>query len=121
MSSNRMRAAIVGATGYAGSEIVRLLAQHPCILATTVTSGRSAGKRLSDECPWLSTDLVLSPFEPDSLEADVVFLAQESGFAMDHAPRLAERMRVIDLSADFRLRDLNVYEQTYKTQHRAPT
>jgi len=120
MSSKRLRAAVVGASGYAGSELVRLLLDHPSVEPSIVTSGRSAGKRLTDECPWLYTDLVLSPFEPTSLEVDVVFLAQESGFAMDHAPGLAKRCKVVDLSADFRLSDLDVYRSTYKIEHRAP-
>lgn len=111
---NSIRVAVVGATGYGGAEAVRLLQGHPCAVVTTVTSGRTAGSRLSDECPWIASDLVLSAFEPETLEADVVFLCQEAGFAMEHAPELAKRMRVIDFSADFRLQDRSIYERYYK-------
>lgn len=110
----------MGASGYGGAEIVRLLANHPCARVTTVTSARSAGRRLREECPWLSTDLELTTFEPEKLEADVVFLCQESGFAMEHADKLVHRAKVIDLSADFRLTDHAVYEQTYGRPHANP-
>jgi N-acetyl-gamma-glutamyl-phosphate reductase len=108
-----IRVAVVGATGYGGAEAVRLLASHPCLKVTNVTSARNPGKRLEDECPWLSTDLVLEPFDLDSLDTDVVFLCQEAGFAMEHAPKLSQRMRVVDFSADFRLTDAAVYEKFY--------
>lgn len=114
------RVAVVGASGYGGAELVRLLSSHPCAQVTTVTSSRSAGKPLTAECPWLSTDLVLSTFEPENLEADVVFLAQENGFAMNHVAALAGK-KVIDLSADFRLKDLDLYQQVYKINHTNPT
>src|SRR5512140_1143373 len=114
MNQSGIRVAVVGATGYGGAAAVRLLASHPCATVTTVTSGRTAGAKLSDECPWIVSDLVLSPFDPDTIDADVVFLCQEAGFAMEHAPALAWRMRVIDFSADFRLQDRSVYERYYK-------
>jgi N-acetyl-gamma-glutamyl-phosphate reductase len=111
--SERMRVAVVGATGYGGAELVRLLAHHPRAEVTVATSSRSAGKPLNAECPWLASDLILSPLDTATLDADVVFLCQEAGFAMEHAGALAARMKVIDLSADFRLKDPQVYERTY--------
>ncbi len=111
--SGSIRVAIVGASGYAGAELVRLFQNHPRAEVTTVTSSRSAGKQLSEECPWLSTDLTLTSFDPSSVTEDFVFLCQEAGFAMQAAPELVKRTRVIDLSADFRLRDALVYEQYY--------
>lgn len=120
MKTEGVRVAVVGASGYAGAEIVRLLDAHPCARVTCVTSSRSAGTPLRAECPWLSTDLVLQPFEPDSLEADIVFLCQETGFAMEHAASILPRARVIDLSADFRLRDLDVYRRYYGREHTNP-
>jgi N-acetyl-gamma-glutamyl-phosphate reductase len=117
---SRYSVAVVGASGYGGAEIVRLLGAHPCALVTTVTSGRSAGKRLDEECPWLATDLVLTEFDPEEIDADVVFLCQEAGFAMEHAAALTQRTKVVDLSADFRLTDLAVYEATYKRPHLNP-
>jgi N-acetyl-gamma-glutamyl-phosphate reductase len=115
-----IRVAIVGATGYAGAELVRLLQSHPQAEVTTVTSGRSAGKPLREECPWLATGLTLTAFEPESIDTDYVFLCQEAGFAMDHAAALVERAKVIDLSADFRLHDPALYEKYYKRPHSAP-
>jgi N-acetyl-gamma-glutamyl-phosphate reductase len=111
--SETLKIAIIGATGYAGAELFRLLQSHPRVEVTTATSGRSAGKLLRDECPWLSTDQVLQPFEPDSLDVDFIFLCQEAGFAMEHACELITRAKVIDLSADFRLKDPLKYEQYY--------
>jgi len=105
--------AIVGATGYAGAELVRLLSGHQFVEIAAVTSERLAGTKLDDECPWLHTGLVLQAFDAQSFSADFVFLAQEAGFAMVHAPELLKRSKVIDLSADFRLRNKEVYEAVY--------
>ena len=111
--SRKIRATIVGATGYAGAELVRLLSTHPQVEIAAVTSSRSAGIALREECPWLATDLVLTSFEPEKVDPDVVFLAQEAGFAMEHAATLLSQARVIDLSADFRLKDALTYEAYY--------
>lgn len=120
MSQTTFRAAIVGATGYGGAEVVRLLSTHPNVDVTVVTSARNPGKSLRSECPWLDSDLILSAFEPETLDVDVVFLAQEAGFAMLHAGALSQRMRVIDLSADFRLTDAAIYEKFYGIPQSAP-
>ena len=101
--------------------MVRLLLGHPEVEIVAATSSRSAGKPLREECPWLDTDLVLSPFDPATLDCDIAFLCQEAGFAMDHARTLVERgVRVVDLSADFRLRDLDAYARYYGFAHRDP-
>jgi len=116
-----IKVAIVGASGYGGAELVRLLSTHPEVEIVAATSGRSAGKPLREECPWLVTDLVLSAFDPQAIECDAAFLCQEAGFAMDHARELIERgIRVVDLSADFRLQDTAAYLHYYKTEHRDP-
>lgn len=115
-----IRAAVVGATGYGGAEAIRLLLSHPGVELVAATSARLEGKTLRSECPWLDTDLVLSAFDPAGLEADVALLCQESGFAMRHAPLLLERMRVIDFSADFRLRDASEYARWYGRDHSCP-
>lgn len=112
-----VRVAIVGATGYTGAELVRLLTLHPNVEIVAVTSGRAAGERLDKHCPWLCTDLVLSSFDPEAVVADLVFLAQENGFAAQVAPTLVKRgIRVVDLSADYRLNDAVAYEKHYKMQ-----
>lgn len=115
-----IRAAVVGATGYGGAEAVRLLAGHPDVEVSAVTSNRLEGTPLQGACPWLDTDLVLSAFDPETLPGDVVLLCQEAGFAMEYAPRLLERMRVIDFSADFRLRDPAEYTRWYGRPHSGP-
>jgi len=115
-----LRVAIVGATGYGGAELVRLLARHPRARVVAATSERLAGIPLQRECPWISTDLILQTFNPEDLDADFVFLAQEAGFAMKHAPTLLKRSKVIDLSADFRLEDKDLYAQTYKRTWESP-
>jgi N-acetyl-gamma-glutamyl-phosphate reductase len=118
--AKEIRAAIVGATGYGGAEVVRLLSSHPSVKIVAATSERLAGVHLRQECPWLDTDLVLQSFDPQSLDADYVFLAQEAGFAMVHAPELLKRTKVIDLSADFRLKDKELYAVTYKREWSSP-
>jgi len=111
---SRCRVAVVGGTGYAAAEVVRLLLAHPHAELAYVTSSRSAGKRLTDECPWLATDLILSEYQPDQWDdVDAVILGQEAGFAAEHAPGLAARFRVVDLSADFRLHDRDLHRQYY--------
>lgn len=107
----KQRVAVIGATGYGGAEIVRILTDHPFVEVTTVTSGRLAGVALRQECPWLDTDLILTAPDPAATDAEIVFLCQEAGYAQDHAHEFTGR--VIDLSADFRLRDPDVYESTY--------
>jgi len=112
-----LRVGIVGATGYGGAELVRLLTSHPNVEIVTVTSSRAAGRPISEECPWLTSNLVLSEFDPSTVDVDVLFLAQESGFALQHAAQLLTRTRVVDLSADFRLTDLEAFETYYKKEH----
>ncbi|HLK15654.1 MAG TPA: N-acetyl-gamma-glutamyl-phosphate reductase [Fimbriimonadaceae bacterium] len=109
----KTRVAVVGASGYAGAEVVRLLASHPSAEVVCVTSSRTPGRRLQEACPWLNTDLVLEPFDC-AIDCEVFFLCQEAGFAGEMAPILSSRAKVIDHSADFRLMDSDVYERIYK-------
>ena len=115
-----LSAAVVGATGYTGSEVCRLLAGHPTVEVTVATSERQDGESLSSACPWLTSNLKLTSFDASSIEADVIFLCQSNGFAMNVAPELAHRMKVIDLSADFRLADTDLYPQWYGFEHACP-
>lgn len=118
--------AIVGVSGYAGGELARLLARHPRTRVTHVVSGTYAGQPLCRAFPGLAgtpTGQLICQ-KPDALTAamaaDVVFLAQESGAAMRVAGEiLALGKRVIDLSADFRLRDVEAYERWYRIEHEA--
>lgn len=118
------RVAIVGATGYAGAELVRLLAGHPSVELALITSRQFAGARFSDAYPAMKgiVDLVCQPFDPDIVAAsvDLVFLALPHELPMSMVPGLLERgVRVVDLSADFRFDDPALYESVYQA-HRCP-
>jgi len=103
-------AAIVGGTGYTGVELLRLLAGHPQVSLEVITSRGQAGTPVSTLFPNLRGRVDLPFTEPDSATlgaCDVVFFATPNGTAMEMAPALLERgARVIDLGADFRIRDL---------------
>ncbi len=119
-----VKAAIVGASGYTGVEAIRLLAAHPGFHLEVVTSDSVAGRRVSDEYPALwGLDLVYEPHDMDVVaeRADVAFLAVPHTAALVIAPSLlGAGVRVIDLSADFRLVDPDIYERWYGTPHTAP-
>ncbi|MDX2065326.1 MAG: N-acetyl-gamma-glutamyl-phosphate reductase [Fimbriimonadaceae bacterium] len=110
---NRVRVAIVGATGYTGAELVRILARHPGAELVAVTSERLDGQPLATGAAWLPSELTLQKYDPRAISADVVFLAQESGFAREAAPEWAGRSVIIDLSADFRLVDDATRQSAY--------
>jgi N-acetyl-gamma-glutamyl-phosphate reductase len=118
--AKQVRAAVVGATGYTGAEAVRLLSQHPSVEIVAVTSERQAGTPIKVACPWLECELDLTRFDADALDADVAFLCQSSSVAMKVVPSLAKRMKVVDLSADFRLSDASQYQEWYGTEHACP-
>lgn len=117
-----VRIAIVGGTGYAGGELLRILYEHPDARVTYVASRSQVGERVDDVHPALAGcyDLAFGAIDPDALAqaADVVFLAVPHGASMELAPALLERgARVIDLGADFRLDDPDVYEYWYGAPH----
>ncbi len=118
-----INAAVVG-SGYTGVELMRLLAHHPKVALTLVTSRSDAGKRVGDLYPSLrgAVDLDFKAPEVEALgECDVVFFATPNGVAMHYAEALLARGRVvIDLSADFRLRDPKVWERWYGQPHACP-
>lgn len=115
---------IVGGTGYTGVELLRLLAQHPEVSLRTITSRGNAGTRVDDMFPGLRGHVDLMFTEPDqnALSAcDLVFFATPNGTAMQMVPALLEAgTRVIDLGADFRLQDLDVWSQWYGMEHVCP-
>ena len=122
------RVAIVGASGYSGEELVRLLLGHPLAQLSAVTSRQSAGKTLGEIFPRFANhpqarSLRFTESKPESLgkEAEVVFLALPHGVAAEFAvPLLKSGCKVIDLSADFRLRSATVYKEYYAHDHPAP-
>lgn len=115
-------AAVVGAGGYIGGELLRILLGHPRVEVAAAVSTRHPGPRVDSVHPNLRgrTDLVLRPLE--ALEpCDVVFLATPHGSTMALLPDVAPAAKqVIDLSGDFRLRDHRVYERYYGRPHEAP-
>ncbi|MFD2257714.1 N-acetyl-gamma-glutamyl-phosphate reductase [Luteolibacter algae] len=124
---NRIKTAIVGASGYTGMELLRTLLTHPAVELTAVTSRAEAGKRLDEVFPRFSKarSAALTFCEPDpdliaSTGAEVAFLALPHGVAAEIARALLERgLKIIDLSADFRLRSPQVYEEFYGHPHPA--
>lgn len=118
---------LVGVTGYTGMELARILAVHPVLKLTRATSRAEAGKPLKAIYPFLegfpAGDVGISP--PDAADlagsCKLVFLAVPHGAAMDYAAELlAAGLRVVDLSADFRLLDAGVYADWYGLTHRHP-
>jgi N-acetyl-gamma-glutamyl-phosphate reductase len=115
-----LKAAVVGASGYTGIELIRILHNHPEVAVTSVTSEQSAGKRLSDVFPSLRGhyDATLEPLVPEKIaeKTDIVFTALPHKAAMEVVPAfLAAGKIVIDLSADYRLHDPEVYAAWYET------
>ena len=120
-----LRAGLVGVTGYTGMELSRILASHPSIRLTAATSRQDAGRRLDAVYPFLQglpgADVTLIEPEVKTLaeNCDVVFLAVPHGVAMEIGADLYDAgVKVVDLSADFRLRDAEVYEAWYKPHTR---
>lgn len=119
----KLRAAIVGSTGYGGVELIRLLQNHPDIEVTSVISSSSAGEPIENGFPHLTGIIQrnLDGVDPAEIagRADVVFTATPSGVSAKLVPQLLEAgLKVVDLSGDFRLKDGAEYEQWYK--HPAP-
>jgi len=116
-----IKVGIVGGTGYTGVELMRLLAQHPGVELMAVTSRGEAGVAVADVFPNLRgrvdlkfTDPAKSPLS----DCDVVFFATPNGIAMRQAPALLDSgARVIDLAADFRIKDLALWEKWYGMPH----
>ena len=119
-----IRASIVGGTGYTGVELLRLLAMHPDVEVAAITSRSESGLPVADLFPSLRGhfDLRFSEPDPDQLaEADVVFFATPHGVAQAMVPEILKRgARVIDLSADFRIKDQQLWEKWYGQTHACP-
>ncbi len=120
-----LRVAICGGSGYAGAELLRILASHPQVKITVVTSEKSAGKRVSDLFPHLHRyeNLIYEPLDREKIisGADLFFMAlphAASQVAVDFF--VSQGKKVIDLSADFRLKDARIYEEWYKVPHMFP-
>ena len=119
-----IKVGIVGGTGYTGVELLRLLACHPEVSLQVITSRAESGLPVSDLYPNLRGHLDLNFSEPDTdalAQCDVVFFATPHTVAMASVPQLLQRgVRVIDLSADFRLKDIALWEHWYQVKHSCP-
>ena len=115
---------IVGGTGYTGVELIRLLAKHPQAQLTAITSRKEDGMPVADMFPSLRgwVDLAFSdPATADLKQCDVVFFATPNGIAMSQARELLDAgVRVIDLAADYRIKDIPTWEKWYGMQHATP-
>ncbi len=120
-----VKVGIIGGTGYTGSELLRLLLRHPRVRIAAITSRAEVGREVASLFPSLRgrLDLAFSDPEDDTVLAgcDVVMSATPNGIAMTHAPGLlAQGVRLIDIAADFRIRDVALWEQWYGMKHACP-
>lgn len=119
-----IKVGIVGGTGYTGVELLRLLALHPQVELRTITSRADAGTPVNQMFPSLRGHLDISFTHPDTAhleQCDVVFFATPNGIAMEQArPLLDAGVRIIDLAADFRIKDVKVWEKWYGMTHACP-
>lgn len=115
---------IVGATGYTGVELLRLLATHPEVEISYVTSRSNAGTRVDAMFSNLRGFIDLDFSDPDTdalAECDLIFFATPNGVAMNHAPALLKAgSKIIDLAADFRIKDVELWSKWYGMTHACP-
>jgi len=121
----KTKVAVLGASGYSGEELIRLLLRHENCEISIITSRQNAGARIGEVFPRFS-NIDLNFSVPDAGEiakkADVAFLALPHGLASEFAvPLLEKGVKVIDLSADFRIRNTATYKKYYKEEHPAPS
>lgn len=119
-----IKVGIVGGTGYTGVELLRLLAQHSGVRLEAITSRKEAGMAVSDMFPNLRGRVNLKFQNPNDAplnQCDVVFFATPNGVAMQQARELVDAgVRVIDLAADFRIKDIPLWEKWYGMPHACP-
>jgi N-acetyl-gamma-glutamyl-phosphate reductase len=124
MTRNTIKIGIVGGTGYTGVELLRLLVQHPASDLRVITSRKEAGMAVADMFPNLRGRVALK-FSAPSVEAltacDMVFFATPNGVAMEQARVLYDAgVRLIDIAADFRIKDVALWEKWYGMKHACP-
>ncbi len=120
-----LKVGVLGASGFAGAELLRLAAGHAHFDVVVATADTQAGGRAADLYPSLAAaypDLVLAPTDPAAVDGlDLAFLALPHGASQDLVPDLRKRVgTIVDLAADFRLRDATLYPRWYGEEHRHP-
>ncbi|MGE5540584.1 MAG: N-acetyl-gamma-glutamyl-phosphate reductase [Gemmatimonas sp.] len=121
--TNQVNVAILGASGYTGGELVRILAHHPNVAIRALTAERHAGQPMAKVFPHLAHVALPPLVKIDDVkldDIDAAFLALPHGLTQDVALRLPKHLKIVDLSADFRLADVDVYANWYGHEHRAP-
>ena len=123
MATTKIRAAVLGASGYTGADLIRLAARHPNIAITALIAKGHAGQALAQVFPHLaSLDLpaLVTADQVDWGGVDVAFCGLPHGTAHSEIAKLPKRVKIIDMSADFRLRDPAVYAaMVWRRAHRA--
>ena len=123
MADSKIRVAVVGASGYTGADAIRLAARHPGIEIVALTANTHAGKPVAHVWPHLAgidlPDLVTND-EVDWSAVDAAFVGLPHGTAQDVILSIPEHVKIIDISADFRLKDARTYERWYGREHAAP-
>lgn len=123
MASSKLAVGVLGASGYTGAELLRLLAQHDQVQVETLTGDRMAGKEIGEVFPHLATrklPRLVKIEDVDFSSLDVVFCCLPHGTTQEVLRDLPRKVKIIDLSADFRLEDPTLYQQVYGQPHVAP-
>jgi len=123
MASNKLRVAILGASGYTGAELVRLLSRHPQVAIVALTADRQAGKPAAEVFPHLQVKDLPTLAKIDELDwggIDFVFCCLPHGLTQEVIAKLPRHLKIVDLSADFRLFDVAAYATWYGHEHHAP-
>jgi len=120
-AGSKVGVTVIGATGYSGAELVKILLRHPRARLEKVISRSFAGKPISQIYPWLKTNLVCDDLNLREVNSPVVFAAIPHGTSMEIVAKLhGKKRKIIDLSADFRLQDVTIYQQWYGLAHQQP-
>jgi len=120
MGECKMKVSIIGATGYTGAELVKILLKHPGVEIETITSQSFANKKISEIYPWLLTDLVCQELNINkiALSSSLIFTALPHRTSIKIVGELyKKKKKIVDLSADFRFSDPSVYEKWYEVPH----
>src|SRR5690554_4457642 len=118
-----IKVSIIGATGYTGIELLRLLSQHQDVEIKKLVSRSNPGKKIREIYPqFVNADYFLSEYNIEELmESDLVFTALPHGVSQGYVADLYNRgIRVVDFSGDYRYRDVSIYENWYGIEHRYP-
>jgi len=121
---DKLHVSIVGGSGYTGSELLRLLVNHPHIEIDQITSRQDDGKNVTEIFPFLPNKIKNKFVHPDNVsfeQSDLIFFATPNGIAMNFAEMLVSKgKRIIDLAADFRIKNTQLWEQWYGMKHACP-